>query len=147
MCWDSVWHYWYVNTHVVGWICCTVAYVLYMTLYKHVFFTRTCRQENNFLFSDRIHYKMTFSICQPNPNVLFNKLMATLLKGNEYLYCRMLCTCILSFIQQAKMATNGGQPFTFSIHSRAFDRVKLSWIFLGISLLSSVDAAEENYDQ
>lgn len=38
----------------------------------------------------------------------------------------------------AKIATDKGKTFTFNIHDPEYAKVKLSWIFLGISLISSV---------
>lgn len=32
---------------------------------------------------------------------------------------------------------NHGQPFRFHIHTMSYSQVKLSWIFLGVSLVSS----------
>lgn len=42
-----------------------------------------------------------------------------------------------SFFQVKIGVFNHGQPYRFNVHSTAYSQVKLSWIFLGISLLAT----------
>ena len=44
----------------------------------------------------------------------------------------------MMFHAQVKIGIfNHGEPFRFYIHTEAYSQVKLSWIFLGVSLVSS----------
>ena len=57
-----------------------------------------------------------------------------------WLYCKGNSVCIKMWLlsSQVKIAVNHGEPYRFHIHTPEYSQVKLSWIFLGISLVGCI---------
>lgn len=144
------------HVYIYTWICVLYKYSLclawlYSNMHEYKFglsaLTPTHAHTHTAMHSGEIYITQhSLKLCLPNSKESLWELLPTVLwrSWNSHACMHACSHCMLTLSlsilhPQAKIGFHQhGKPFPVPIHAHTFAKVKLSWIFLGISLISSL---------